>query len=342
MPKGLCFLLIALISMPALISSARPSNSQDTERTSSSARYYYEKGREQYLLLTPSNLRSAIDYFKRSLEIEENFAPSYAAASEAYSFLGFLSMEEREDYEEPFNAAHENVLKALRLEPNSYLTQRALALTFLHLHRKSDSREAAKRALELKPDDPESLYVLWEATGANPDSPLIKRALEINPNLVMAHLGLGKSYLYKKRDYAKSASHWREAVRVSPDFDFAHTYLGTALRSEGKLGGAVEAYLRALEINPDNASAYMNLGIAQIYMGKPEAAIANERKAISLNPKLLETYYYLGRGYEISRNYAQAETLYQKFLELASNRDRYAQMAEEARKKIELLNGAAE
>ena len=47
---------------------------------------------------------------------------------------------------------------------------------------------------------------------------------------------------------------------MKPDFAEAHNNLGTALKAQGKLDGAVVHYQRALALKPDFAEAHNNLG----------------------------------------------------------------------------------
>ena len=49
--------------------------------------------------------------------------------------------------------------------------------------------------------------------------------------------------------------------------------MGNALKGQGKLEEAIEAYNKALAIKPDYAEAYNNMGIALQDQGKLEEAI---------------------------------------------------------------------
>ena len=57
--------------------------------------------------------------------------------------------------------------------------------------------------------------------------------------------------------------------------------MGNALKDQGKLDEAIEAYNKALAIKPDNADAYNNMGNALQEQGKLEEAIEAYNKGTS-------------------------------------------------------------
>ena len=159
------------------------------------------------------------------------------------------------------------LFRSLQYGPNLLETQRALAINYLHLSRENDAAAAASRALQINPNDAESHYVVWAANGKRPDDQSIRKALVLNPNLVMAHVDLATAYFFKTRDYNKAADHYKKAVDLA-DSPQLHNYLGTTLRSQGYFPRAIAEYRRAIELDPNFAPAHMNLGITLFYMNK--------------------------------------------------------------------------
>jgi tetratricopeptide (TPR) repeat protein len=283
------------------------------------AEKHYEKGRKAYLLLSSEGFKDAIRHYKEAIEADPEFAPAYAGLGEVYSFIGFFKREDREDYEDAYNMSHENIVKALQLGKDSLESQRALALSYLHLQRKKDALTAAKRALELNPNDAESYYILWAVGEREPDSPQIRKALELDPNLIVAHVDLGNTYLFQKSDYEKAVEHYKKAVEINEDSARTQTYLGNAFRllattqrTQDDLDEALKHYKKAIKIDSDFVPAYVNYGVALFYMGEVEESIAQEKKAVSLNPSYPDTYYFLGRFNEATYNTKEAIANYQK------------------------------
>ncbi len=311
---------------------------EKVETKNPNAADYYQKGRSSYLLFTPKGFQDAIEYYNKAIQADPNFAPAYAGLGEVYSFIGYYRLEIKEDYEDQYIRSYENMLKALKLDANTIGTQRALALSYLHLRRMSEAEAAAKRAVELDPNDAESYFVLWAVNGRDPDNPYIRKALELDPNLVMAYIGLGTAYLSNKGDYVKATEQYEKAVQLA-DSPQLHTYLGISLRTQGYLDKAVTEYLKAIKLDPNYASAYLNLGATLLYMGTLQDSIAQEKKAISLNPNDPESYYYLARAFELTKNPKEAIENYQIFINLVSDRERYTGYVEDARKSLEKLGG---
>jgi superkiller protein 3 len=336
------FLLISALGFQGTANSKEKSKKKEedvNQAKDSKEMEYYNKGRAAYLLFTPKGFEKAIDNYNKAVELNPNFAPAYAGLGEVYSLLGHFKLEEREDYEDLYNNSYKNVTEALKLDSDSKECQRALALSYLHLRRLKEAESAAKRVLEKDPNDAEGHYILWAATGRNTESPLIKKAIELNPKLATAYLDLGKSYFYKKGDYARAISQFEKAVEIAPDSPQIHNYLGTALRTRGYLGKAVSEYQKAIELDPNYASAYTDLGIALFYMNKHDESIVKLKKAISLNPNYPDAYYYLARVFETTKSTKDAVANYETFISLAKGRERYSGYIASARESMVKLNG---
>jgi tetratricopeptide (TPR) repeat protein len=330
--------LVFGVEQPAHSKKKKPKENNAPRANNSLAVENYQKGREAYLVFTPKGFQDAIEYYSRAIQADPRFAPAYAGLGEVYSFMGYYKLEAREDYEEYYNNSYKNMIKALELDGNGKECQRALALSYLHLRRLKEAETAAKRVLEQDPNDAESYYIIWAATGQDPESPYIKKALELNPNLVVAHIGLAKAYFFKKGNYRKATEHYKKAVELA-DSPQLHNYLGTSLRTEGYLGQAMSEYQKAIELDPNYAPAYMNLGITLFYLDRFEESIAKQKKAISLNPNYPDAYYYLARAYEKTNNPQEAIKNYKTFISLVSNQENYSDYIASARESLVKLAG---
>jgi superkiller protein 3 len=336
----LAIFIATTIFLPNLAKSEENADQNKTDSASLSARNYYEAGRKEYLKFTPQGFNSAIQNFTKALGVDPNFAPAYAGLGEVNSFIGFYRLEVKDDYEKFFNQAYHNILKALEYGPNLLETQRALAINYLHLSREDDAEAAANRALQMNPNDAESYYVIWAANGKKPSDQSIRKALILDPNLVMAHVDLATAYFFNTRDYNKAADHYKKAVELA-DSPQLRDYLGTTFRSQGYFPRAIAEYQKAIDLDPNFAPAYMNLGITLFYMNKFNDSIERERKAISINPRYPDSYFFLARGYEATNKPQMAIKNYNVFLDLVSEQENYYGYIATAKKSLAKLRAGS-
>jgi Flp pilus assembly protein TadD len=91
--------------------------------------------------------------------------------------------------------------------------------------------------------------------------------------------------------------HYRESLRLRPDFAAAHNNLGNALATEGRLTEAVSHYQQALQLKPDYPLAHNGLGSALDDLGRVDEAIAQYRKALELDPEFAAAHNNLAAAF---------------------------------------------
>ena len=112
---------------------------------------------------------------------------------------------------------------------------------------------------------------------------LAQRALALQPDLPEAHLALGYSYYYGDRDYAR----------------------------------ALEEFAIAQRGLPNNAAVYMAIAAIQRRQGRWAECTANFEKTVELSPKDTWAMQNLALTYEATRNFAAADKLYRRAIEIA-------------------------
>jgi predicted Zn finger-like uncharacterized protein len=114
-----------------------------------------------------------------------------------------------------------------------------------------------------------------------------QRALKADPNLVEAHLYLGRFYLRLRRTVDARAQ-LEEAARKAPDHAGVRAGLGELALAEGNVRLAEEEFKRSRELNPSLADAYLGLSRVALLGRDLEQARANANKALELDPHLLK------------------------------------------------------
>ncbi len=120
-----------------------------------------------------------------------------------------------------------------------------------------------------------------------------REALRIKPDFQEAHDNLGHA-LASKGQTDDAIEHFREALRIKPDFVYAHNNLGSALAKKGQTDDAIKHYREALRIKPDYEDAHNNLGSALANKGQTDDAIEHFREALRIKPDLEEAHNNLG------------------------------------------------
>ncbi|CAN5780119.1 hypothetical protein BH11PLA1_BH11PLA1_19670 [soil metagenome] len=138
------------------------------------------------------------------------------------------------------------------------------------------------------------------------------RAIEVNPRLTSAHLGMADVYRIDG-DYTRAEQGYKRAADIEPrNFD-AQYYDGLMLHVLNRVVDAVQAYLRALAVRPEDFNANLNIGAAYFQLNEFVQALPYASKAARLDPKngaarfsLGAIYAGLGRHQEAIAEYEQA------------------------------------
>ena len=155
---------------------------------------------------------------------------------------------------EKFNEATEHAQRAIHLAPDESFPFYALAQVLLHRNRFDEARPAIEEAIRLDPFDADYFAVLggielrqsrWKASleAAN-------QGLAIEPEHQVL-INLRAQSLVKLGDRAAAAATMGEALRRRPDDPYTHANQGWTLLHEGQPHKALEHFREALRLNPD-------------------------------------------------------------------------------------------
>src|SRR4029077_15271456 len=81
--------------------------------------------------------------------------------------------------------------------------------------------------------------------------------------------------------------HYRQALRLNPDYALAHNNLGNVLLGRGNPDDAPEQFREALRLDPSNAEAHYNVGSMLRARGDFVSALVQFRQALQLKPDWL-------------------------------------------------------
>ncbi|MGI9554322.1 MAG: tetratricopeptide repeat protein, partial [Thermodesulfobacteriota bacterium] len=242
-----------------------------------------------------------------------------------------------DNYENDYNLAYDNILKAMNIDKENVNVKRALAYNYLYLSREKEAAVIAQGLLAKNPDDYEAMFIFWYAKGQRVDNPNIHKALRGQPELVIGYVELAKSYFYKKRKYTKAALQMEAALKQS-DTPHLRDLLGTIYRTQRSLKKSIEQYDEALKQNGNFPPALKDLGIALFYKGSSQESIAMLKKSISLNPTFPDAYFYLASNYQRLGNNELARANYMTFIKEASDQMRYIFLVKKAKTNLNQIS----
>jgi tetratricopeptide (TPR) repeat protein len=140
------------------------------------------------------------------------------------------------------------------------------------------------------------------------------RALQINPTLVDAHLGIADIYRLEG-DYVRAESGYAKAAQLQPQNFEAQYYHGLMLHLLDRVTDAIGAYLKALAVKPEDFQSNLNLSAAYYQLGENTQALAFGERAVRLNPRSGPARVNLAAIYADTNRHADAVVEYQQATE---------------------------
>ena len=249
---------------PAGISDTSPASLRIPENLE--AYHLYLRGRHCMGQTTPDGYRNAIQYFRRSLDVDATYARSYAGLGLCYATSGHMSFMPPK---EAFTLAKAAASKAIEFDAKLSEAHVAMGMVYLWYEWKWDAvDEELSAAAALAPNDPDvHVYQsVYNIIRRRPQTAIreMKRALELDPL----------------------------STRVSAMY-------GWALCFAGKTDEAVEQLHRTLELDPEYMVAKVLLGEANILKG-------NYQEAIKIFEPWPWAKVYLGMAYASDGNTVMA------------------------------------
>lgn len=140
-------------------------------------------------------------------------------------------------------------------------------------------------------------------------------ALEENPQLTTAHMGMGDIYL-DFGHYHLAEPAYERATEAEPNNFEAHYYLALVRQLRGRVEDAIRTYLRALAIHPESLEANRDIAAAYLQIGRPNEAVSYARRAVRLDPDSQAAWSNLGAAYSLLNEHERALNAYRHAVEL--------------------------
>ncbi len=206
----------------------------------------YLLGRYHLAKLNEDDLKLAIEYFERAIQLAPDYAAPYAGLSDAWRERGIWGGKTFKEVETP---ARDAALKAIELD--SGIAEGHISLS------------SVKQVYD------------WDWSGSEQE---VRRALEIDPGSLDAHHAYALLLMALGR-HAEAIGQMETAEQLDPLSSLVQSTFGRVLYRARRYPDAVAHLKRAAELDPRSYGAYGRLGDAYVQMGKFEEAITAFKKA---------------------------------------------------------------
>ncbi len=188
----------------------------------------------------------------------------------------------------PYEGAITLYRATLARNPDSWIAHHNLASELAGRGRPEAALPHARRAVELKPDYPETLNNLADTltrTGSPAEAlPLLDRALHLQPRYAEAENNRGIAVMKLGRA-EEGTRHFRRAIALQPRLAEAHFNLGLAEAERGDFAAALPHFAETIQLRPDHVGAELNSGVALALSNRLPEARPHFERALGLDPE---------------------------------------------------------
>jgi tetratricopeptide (TPR) repeat protein/capsular polysaccharide biosynthesis protein len=194
--------------------------------------------------------------------------------------------------------------KAIALKPDYVLAFYNLAVVLDENNQLEAAIDNYRQVIALKPDYVEAYSNLGCTLVKDDRIPeaieIYQAGLAIKSDWATLYNNLAQVLLDKSPEKAIAA--YQRAIELEPDFVLAHYNLGKAWQIQGEHSAAVACFDRVVELHPDYISGYTDGGFSLMALGKIAEALPYLAKAIAVKPDFVEAYCRLAEQRQVAQD----------------------------------------
>jgi tetratricopeptide (TPR) repeat protein len=247
---------------------------------------YYREATYHFNKVTPTGMDISIDFCRKALEKDRNYALAYFGLGRCYIILGAIYRGWRDnDY---YAKAKDNLKQALAIDDTLAEAHSGLGMLYMYhdWNWAEAERELAKGA-ELDPNSAATQglygYYLAAKDKLSDALPLFRRACELNPLNTNDWRALARCHTWL-RDHDQAITEATRALRLDPDHPLAHMELAEAYVHNRMTPKAIEHLQRAIDRGQQSPQVRSMLGYAYAVAGNRDEAQKVLEKLEALAP----------------------------------------------------------
>jgi eukaryotic-like serine/threonine-protein kinase len=253
----------------------------------------YLKGRYFESKRTEANIKTALDYFQRAVDLDSGYARAWVGIADGWMSRGWYSrLAPRETWPKAKSAA----MRALAFD--SMLAEAHASMAQIHFafdHDWTAAEREYRRAIDLDPSYPTAHH--WYGgflSGMGRHDEALQQAVAaraLDPLSPIIQTWIGLRYYFAGK-YDDAITEYRKALELDPDFAPAHWHLGWAYEQTGRFKEGVSEAKRALAIDGGSLLYLASLGHAYARAGmKSEASATLARLAEASTHRHVSAYH---------------------------------------------------
>ena len=239
----------------------------------------YLQGRYHALKSTQPEIRQGIEFYRRAIDADPNYALALAGMAQAYAALPITSDVLPSD---AFPQSKAAAVRALEIDPDLAEARIILGtIEFWYEWRWAEAETELKKAIAADPNNPDAhrfYAVLLTVTGRGDESlAQMEKARELDPLSLIVNALKSQAFFYAGRD-PEAIDQARKTLEIEPNFWIAHLMLARVFIRQNKLDDAVASARRAEEFSGGNSEAISLVAYALAKGGRREEALSELEK----------------------------------------------------------------
>jgi tetratricopeptide (TPR) repeat protein len=214
---------------------------------------YYLLAGELMLRENKDSYSQAVDFAKKAIDLDPQFARAYVLLARAYDVLAYIDPGQ-EDPPAIFKKEKDLLMKAIALDPNDPSAYTQLGLCYGNLGDYDRAIPAFEQAFSMNPNDPQTLSAYGEQLTyvgrAKEGVELVERAFRLNPNRADLYDGFADPY-YAAGRYEQAITMLRR--RTDEPGVWSQMVLAMSYAQSGRKAEAAAAVADLQRRFPDNS-----------------------------------------------------------------------------------------